>query len=355
MKPFLSNSKVGRGAAQAVRRPIDGVSGATLTSLALANGVLKRIGGSRPSLYFPAELTVNEIRDWFENANAIDDSAAVSIVRDKAGTEIGRVLRTGPFCDDITGYRGPSELLMKLDKHNRVEIVKLRASYETEAFQKYMRDEPGFWAIFENRTLGELATFNPEAAGVEGVSGATMTSIAVADTIVEAARKAEADIEAELTVPVRNRPLFGSRWATADIATVTLLLMAALASKLHWFHNRYFRKAWLVVVIAVIGFWAGNLVSLALIAGWSAEGVAWRLAPGLAAIATLAVVAPPISGRNPYCSHLCPHGAIQQLIKPSRSSAPTHPSIAQAVILAQANTRDNSGRSLRDSDRGAEH
>ncbi len=299
---------------------IDGVSGATLTSLALAEGVLKRIGGSRPSLYFPNALTIDEVQDWFENAQLIDDSATVTIVRDSAGAEIGRVLRTGPFCDDITGYRGPTEVLMKLDQQNRVESIKLRASYETESFQDTMRAEADFWAIFENQTLSELAAFNPEAAGVEGVTGATMTSIAVADTIVEAARLAESAIESELAVPAGNGSLFGLRWATADMATVILLLVAALASKSHWFHNRRLRKIWLLTVVVVIGFWAGNLLSLALIAGWSAEGIAWQLAPGLAAIVGLAVIAPPVSGGNPYCNHLCPHGAIQQLIKPSRRS-----------------------------------
>ncbi len=297
---------------------IDGVSGATLTSLALAEGVLKRIGGYRPSLYFPKALTVDEIREWFANAAAIDDSETVNIVRDKAGEEIGRVLRTGPFCDDITGYSGPTELLMRLDKQNRVQQVKLRDSYETEPFQEYMRAEPGFWASFENQTLSELAAFNPEAAGVEGVSGATMTSIAIADTIVAAAKQAKTDIEAELTTATGKRLWFGLRWTTADLATAALLVVAALASKSHWFRNRRFRTTWLLTVVIVIGFWAGNLISLALLAGWSAEGIAWRLAPGLAAIATLAIIAPPLSGGNPYCHHLCPHGAIQQLIKPSR-------------------------------------
>ena len=302
------------------RTPIDGVSGATLTSLALAKSVLKRMGGNRPSLYFPDSLTVDELRDWFPEADAIDDSATASIVLDKAGAPIGRVLRTGPFCDDITGYRGPSELLLKLDQHNRVEKIQLRGSYETEAFQQYMRDEPGFWAIFENQTLGQLAKFDPAANGVEGVSGATMTSIAIADTIVAAARKASTDMVAESAASAGSRPLQGTRWSPAEIATVVLLALAALSGRWHWFGQRWFRRVWLAVVVIVIGFWAGNLVSMALVAGWSAAGIAWQLAPGLAAITMLTFLTPPIMGGNPYCNHLCPHGAMQQLIKPSRMS-----------------------------------
>jgi len=72
----------------------------------------------------------------------------------------------------------------------------------------------------------------------------------------------------------------------------------------------------LLAVIVVIGLWSGNLISMALVAGWSAEGVPWRLAPGLSAIAAVTLFTPPIAKSNPYCNHLCPHGAIQQLIKP---------------------------------------
>jgi polyferredoxin len=98
------------------------------------------------------------------------------------------------------------------------------------------------------------------------------------------------------------------------------LALAGVAISLHLFRKRMFRKIWLLAVIIVIGLWAGNLVSLALIAGWSVGGVAWQLAPGLAAIAMIAIAAPPLTGRNSYCNHLCPHGAVQQLIKPSRQS-----------------------------------
>lgn len=299
---------------------IDGVSGATLTSLAMAEGILKRIDGNRPSLLFPDEVTTDDVRAWFENAAVIDDSKTVTIVRDADGKEIGRALRTGPLDDNVTGYRGPTELLMKLDQHNRVEKIKVRTSYDGEPFTGWVRAEAGFWAIFEDRTVAELAAFDLNAAGVEGVSGATMTSMAVADTIVAAAKQADANLDAELAMLGQNSRLFGIRWGTHDIATVMLLLLAGLASKSHWFQHRAFRKTWLIAVVLVIGFWAGNLVSLALIAGWSAEGIAWQLAPGLAAIATVAVVAPPTGGGNPYCNHLCPHGAIQQLVKPSRSS-----------------------------------
>lgn len=299
---------------------IDGVSGATLTSLALAEGVLERIGGNRPSLLFPTAIAVDEVRDWFADAETVDSSATITIVKDKSGRQIGRVLRTGPFSDNIPGYRGPTELLMKLDLQDRVERIKLRDSYDTEPFLTYVRQDADFLPSFEQQTLPDLAVFDPEAAGVDGVTDATMSTVAIADTIVEAARAATAQMESAARSSILETSLFGVRIAGAEIATLLLLGLAGLSSSMHLFRKRLFRKAWLIAVFVIIGLWAGNLVSLALIAGWSGGGMAWQLAPGLAAIAVVASLAPPITGRNSYCNHLCPHGAVQQLIKPSRKA-----------------------------------
>jgi hypothetical protein len=291
---------------------IDAVSGATLTSLALAEGVLKRIGGARPSLVFGNALYVEEIRDWFPDAVAVDDVSGD--VRDEKRDIVGRVLRSGPLSDDVIGYQGPTELLIKLSPDDRVESMRIRKSFDNEPYVDYVRTEAGFWKIFVGKSLRELAEFVPQDAGVEGVSGATMTSLAVADTVVAAAKTARRKLAAQ------NRPqpnVWQSiRWTRADLATIFMLMLAGIFSRIGWFNLHTPRWLWLLAVIVVIGLWSGNLISMALVAGWSAEGVAWRLAPGLSAIAAVTLLVPPISKGNPYCNHLCPHGAVQQLIKP---------------------------------------
>lgn len=299
---------------------MDGVSGATLTSLALAEGVLKRIDGKLSSLLFPHAISIAEVQAWFPEAHAIDESSTVASVQAANGRELGLVMRTGPLCDDVTGYRGPSELLMKLNDELQVEAIHIRSSFDNQPFTDYVRDEAGFWAIFAGQTLDELAAFRPEAAGVEGVSGATMTSLAVADTIVAAAQQAQVNRAAERAKANARTRFLGLRWTATDLATGVILLLAAVAARRHWFRDQALRKVWLLTVICVIGLWGGNLISLALISGWAGEGVAWQLAPGLAAVAAWALIAPPINGANPYCHHLCPHGALQQLIKPPRTA-----------------------------------
>ncbi|MDA9934513.1 FMN-binding protein [Rubripirellula sp.] len=295
---------------------IDAVSGATLTSLALAEGVLKRIGGERPSLLFNQPITIQEIQDWFPEAVELNNKSGEA--RNSRGELVGSVIRTGPLSDDLSGYQGPTEMLLKVSPSGIVEAIRIRTSFDNEPYVDYVRTEAGFWAIFEGKTVAELSAFDPQAAGVEGVSGATMTSLIVADTVVAATRELQ---KTRTSAKTKTTSWVGPiRWTVADILTISTLVFAATLKFAGVYRRRLFRRIWLIWVVIIIGFWAGNLVSMALIAGWSAEGVAWRLAPGLAAITCVAMLGPPLTKGNPYCNHLCPHGAIQQLVRPKPRS-----------------------------------
>ena len=295
---------------------IDAVSGATLTSLALAEGILKRIGGERPSLLFNQPITIQEIQDWFPKAVELNNKSGEA--RNSRGELVGSVIRTGPLSDDLSGYQGPTEMLLKVSPSGIVEAIRIRTSFDNEPYVDYVRTEAGFWAIFEGNTIAELSAFDPQAAGVEGVSGATMTSLIVADTVVAATRELQ---KTGTSAKTKTTSWVGPiRWTVADILTISTLVFAATLKFAGVYRRRLFRRIWLIWVVIIIGFWAGNLVSMALIAGWSAEGVAWRLAPGLAAITCVAMLGPPLTKGNPYCNHLCPHGAIQQLVRPKPRS-----------------------------------
>lgn len=284
---------------------IDGVSGATLTSLALAEGVIARIGGDRPSLVFPDPITPQEM------SNAIARAPESRL----------QWTRTGPLTDSIIGYQGPTELLIGIDDQNRLQDVTVRRSYDNEPYVDYVRQERGFWALYAGKSLDELAAIDLEKSGIEGVSGATMTSMAVAETLI-AASAAERHRRSDVNVASTGRSVWTSiRWMPVDWASLLVLACLAVLSWQNIFRRRWLRRVWLALIVVVIGFWSGNLLSMALIAGWAGDGIAWRLAPGLALIAGAAFVGPPAAKSNPYCNHLCPHGALQQLIKPSSNFA----------------------------------
>ncbi|MCA9137222.1 MAG: FMN-binding protein [Planctomycetales bacterium] len=315
---------------------IDAVSGATLTSLALAEGVIKRIGGKRPSLVFPDAVTLDEIAKWFPDGSQIREQDDRTIVMDQTGRKLGEVIRSGPLSDSINGYQGPTELLIALqsgesDAAMKVTDIKIRSSFDNEPYVRYCKTEAGFWSLFKGKTVNELATMDLQAAGVEGVSGATMTSMAIAETMVAAMGAVERHEAVRQTAGAASDSkwhrlrdevsnFFSIRPSPADWGCLTALCLIPLFRFKGWFRSKRLRIIWLLSVIGVVGLWSGNLVSMALVAGWSGGGVAWRLAPALAAIAMVAFAGPVVGKGNPYCNHLCPHGAIQQLIRPTRKS-----------------------------------
>ena len=327
---------------------VEAVSGATLTSLAFAKGILRRMGGDRPSLVFPDEIKFDEIESWFDHAEKLQVEHERTIVLGQGDQEIGQVLRTGPLCDSVIGYQGPTELLIKLRRDSDrqapngqsgeirqssviIDKIRIRSSFDNEPYVGYCKTEYGFWKLFQGRTINEIAAMDLEAEGVEGVSGATMTSMAVAETLVTALKqfetreqdraKAKQDSKWSSNVFVSTiTQLLRVRPVNADWACFLLLIGIPIARSTGWFRKRWFRRCWLVATIMIIGLWSGNLVSMALLAGWSAEGIAWELAPALAALLFVAVISPPLGKSNPYCNHLCPHGALQQVLRPGAKS-----------------------------------
>jgi NosR/NirI family transcriptional regulator, nitrous oxide reductase regulator len=308
---------------------VDGVSGATLTSLALAGGVLARLGAASGSLVFPEPLTQDEVDAIVAKSFASVDrpsakvEADVANVVDGAKQPIGMVYRTGSRADNVIGFQGPSELLFVTANDGTLVLAEIRRSFDNEPYVDYVRTDRRFWKAFVGKPIDSLAQFDPVASGVEGVSGATMTSQAIADTVVAAAKK----LAHERKLASQPKPNWLARIvksvhvSVTEAATITLLFALAACLRLHLFRTKWSRTAWLLATIAVIGLWAGNLISLSLLAGWASGGVGWRIAPGLAILVFVSLLWPAATKNNVYCSHVCPHGALQQLIRPSRKSS----------------------------------
>lgn len=291
---------------------VDSVSGATLTSLALAEGIAIRLGGEKPSLRFP---------DDFDSADLkITGTAEVSLPLESIysfeavigiGEEQSSLIRTGPLADSIAGYQGPSEILLWLDSNNKIKHASLRRTFDNQPYASYLNDDTYFWKLFLNKTLRQVSTIDLEAEQVEGVSGATMTSLAVADTIIAAALEFESRKQ-QMTAKPAQRSI---RWGWHDVGTLLILLGASIIALTRLRGIRWLRQVWNVILVVYLGLMTGNLISLAVVFGWAAQGVAWQLAPGLASVVVISFLLSILTRRNVYCSHICPHGAVQQLLK----------------------------------------
>jgi len=292
------------GASPAAEPPkVEGVSGSTLTSLAMAEAIERRLGGSVLSLRFPEPVTLAEVQTLFPAASkftADDPRGGWHRAVDTHGVTLGYAVRTSPFTDNGRGYRGPTESLVAVGADGRtVTGFVIRRSYDTQEYVARVRDDDDFRRLLAGRTIDEWARIGFAREGIEGVSGATQTSFAVADGL---RRRFAADVAAAKS---GRSTLAINPGLLAVIGGGLAITFTRLRA------NRRVRTIWQGVLIVVFLFWLGDLISLALLVGWARHGVPWQTAPSVVLLVAVALVIPWAARRQIYCQHLCPHGAAQ--------------------------------------------
>jgi len=258
-----------------------------------------RAEGERP-------VRVGEAVGWFTNAAELElDTGARGgfHVRDANGVELGYLIRTLPQADHILGYCGITDTLVALDREGRVLGFKIRHSEDTRTHVGDVMADRHFKKTWNGLTWDQVAGMDLQKAGVEGVSGATMTSMAVAEGIVQRFRSARGEMRPQ-----------SMRLGGRDIGLAGVVALGAWLTFTKRDGRERWRRWFQWGVIGYVGFLNGDLLAQSLLAGWAKSGVAWRLAPGLVLLAAVAF-AVPWAGRRPlYCQQLCPHGAAQEIV-----------------------------------------
>lgn len=290
---------------------VDGVSGATLTSIAIVEGIAKRLGGNRPSLRFPRPIHIEEAQKFFPAAATIrpsTDRPGMNEVLDEQKKLLGYLARTSPYSDEIIGYQGPTDVVVALDLKNQIAGFAVHDTYETEQYVDYIRKDDYFVTTLNGRAFETMPTLDLGEAKIEGVSGATLTSLAMVRAMMAAAEQLTVDSE-QPTKPLL--PEFSPR----DLGTLLVVLVAVLLGMTTLRAKHWVRFLFQMAVIGYLGFVAGDFVSQALLVGWAQHGVPWQNVPGLAILTGAALLVPPLTKRQLYCHHICPHGAVQQIVK----------------------------------------
>lgn len=296
---------------EAAKQPLHTVTGATLTSAAIAQGVMAKLGQSAgTSLRFPDEITLAEVQTLLPEATALRPAPGYPgghEVLSKEQKKIALAVRTSPVTDTVIGYKGPTDTLMLLDPDGLVlKKIALRRSYDTKRYVAYVTGDSYFLNLFNDRPLEALAEMDFEKAKVEGVSGATETSMYMAEGLQVRARHL-----------LEQRPagwLRQIQWRWQDWGHVAVLVSALVMAFTHLRGRAWARHSHHALLVLYGGFIAGELLSQGLLAGWAAHGTPWRSAPGLLLLAAVALLGPVITSKQLYCHHICPHGALQQLL-----------------------------------------
>lgn len=272
------------------------------------NQIRTRVEGSDP-------IKVEEVRSFFPKALRLDPDPSERMgmwVIDTGGQTDGYVLRTSPVSDKIVGYSGPTDTLVALtpDKKNpRVLGIKVRHSLDTRQHVADVVADEDFMGTWNGKSWDEVAGMDPRAAGIEGVSGASLTSMSIANGIRR--RFQTSNQAAESAAAGRRRP---PHFSSSDVGIIIIVALALLFCFTHLRGNVWARRSFQIGLIGYLGFLNGQLLAQSLLSGWSASTVPWRAAPGLALLAGAALIVPWGTRRQLYCSHICPHGAAQELV-----------------------------------------
>ena len=260
-------------------------------------------------------IKVEEVRSFFPSANRLQldpSERAGQWVLDKNATPIGYVLRTSPAADKIVGYCGPTDTLVALtpDKSDpKVLGIKVRSSLDTKQHVEDVIADDYFMGTWNGKTWDQVAGMDPKAAGIEGVSGASLTSRAIANGIRHRFELSKNAKQAAATAA--KQPIHFS-WNDAGL--LVILAAALVFTFTHLRSHTWLRRGFQLVLIGYLGLINGQILAQSLMSGWAAQAIPWRTAPGLALLAAAALVIPWTTRRQLYCSHICPHGAAQEWV-----------------------------------------
>ena len=225
-------------------------------------------------------------------------------VEDAAGEKIGYALRTMPESRKIVGYSGPSDVLVVFDTEDKGIGVAVRHSYDTPSHVEDVTRDFIFMERWNGRTWDDIAEITDlHEVGIYGVSGATRTSDAVAQSITH--RLALAAGGEGMVAPFR----FGWR----DGVVLGILGLGCLFA--FWKAKSFQRWRWVYSVgtILGLGFWLGDLIAQSLLVGWVESRMPWEATPGLVLFVAAAFLLPWFTKQPVYCQFICPHGNLQRL------------------------------------------
>lgn len=209
-----------------------------------------------------------------------------------------------------SGYGGPMVMLVGTDPDGAITAVTMINHGETPNFLAQL-DRAGYYDQFTGASYSDTLLLGED---IDGVSGATLSSEAVAQAIRLAVRGIAANAIPGAEIPPDVRPIhFGA-------PEITLIALFVVSFFLHRLKHRPSLKRigrWAVLLtgLIVIGFifnkpWTlSNVVTL--ISGWWPDwqtNLYWFILVGGIITVTL------IQGKNPYCSWFCPFGAAQEVL-----------------------------------------
>lgn len=246
-----------------------------------------------------SKFTFDDVKAIFPEATyaAQNDQGLFEVTNN--GKLLGFLATSSPYSDKISGFMGPTPLLIGLDRDMRICKVIALENNETPHFFDAVK-KGGLLESWNGLLPAEVADKK-----VDAVTGATYSSNGVIDSM-KARMAALGDIQ--------PAPTAHDWWLIASNVCFLLLLAVSLFG---FFRPRLlgkWRVALLGASIIVLAIWQGRMLSMAQFTVWLLNGIPMAVQWTIALLFLLSIALPLFFGKAYYCAWLCPFGAAQELL-----------------------------------------
>ncbi len=257
-----------------------------------------------------ATISLEEAKELFPEATALvrKDDAIYEV---KNGESLlGLIMKSAPYSEEISGFMGPTPLLIGLAPDFKIQKVVALKNEETPPFFERVKSN-GLLDAWNGLLPSQVADKQ-----VDVISGATFSSKGVIGSMQArmAAVKLEQDA-AQAPSPEAAPAPTPTDWRhlLADAVFLILLIVSLVA----FFRPSLIGKGriWLLLAsIIVLAIWQGRILSMAQFTVWLVNGIPVAAQWAILLLFLFSILLPIIVGKAYYCAWLCPMGATQVLL-----------------------------------------
>lgn len=256
----------------------------------------KDVNVSGQESVFSLETAKNYFTDASELQILSKDRAHVL---NEKGKLVGHLLSTSPLADDIIGYASSVPVMIAIDSKDKITGVNLLIHSESPGFIRRIKRK-NFFKSWDNMSVADALE-----ADIDVVSGASMTTGAVKEGVnLRLAKYLEIE-QKEKEIPWTKILAFAGSLFVLIFALLSFFSPKLIAKK---------RIFLLIASIAILGFWQGEFISLALMYGWLINGIPVLAKIFILVLVIISLVLPLFTNKAFYCTHVCPYGAAQELM-----------------------------------------
>lgn len=208
---------------------------------------------------------------------------------------------------EASGYGGPMTVAVAVNPSGVIQKVVIAEHKETPAWIKQVQ-RSDFLQSLTGRAYSESFAVGQD---LDGVTGATTSSKAIAQAALDGSRKAAQVIG----LPVQSPPVPRVQFGVPEITLLLLFAVGYVAHQRKFKHKKLVRWGSMLAGMIVLGFIYNSPLTLAYInkflmgfwPQWQTHLYWYALIGGILFVYT-------VENKNPYCQWFCPFGAAQEVM-----------------------------------------